>query len=119
MSPDRRAKGRAGEDAACAELSRQGFEIVERNWRVREGEVDVIARRGDLLVFAEVKSRTGTAFGAPEESVTPAKARRLRSLAAQYLATGSTHGQVRFDVFAVMLDPRSEVLELRHIPDAF
>ena len=77
MSPDRRAKGRAGEDAACAELSRQGFEIVERNWRVREGEVDVIARRGDLLVFAEVKSRTGTAFGAPEESVTPAKARPL------------------------------------------
>lgn len=119
MSPDRRAKGRAGEDAACAELILQGFDIVERNWRVREGEVDVIARRGDLLVFAEVKSRTTTTFGEPEESVTPAKTRKLRSLAAQYLATGSGHGQVRFDVIAVMLDQGGEVLELRHIPDAF
>lgn len=119
MSPDRRAKGRAGEDAACAELVRQGFDIVERNWRVREGEVDVIARRGDLLVFAEVKSRTTTTFGEPEESVTPAKARKLRSLAVRYLASGSGHGEVRFDVIAVMLEPGGEVLELRHIPDAF
>jgi putative endonuclease len=119
MSPDRRAKGRAGEDAACAELLGQGFEIVERNWRVREGEIDVIARRGDLLVFAEVKSRTTDAFGDPAEAVTPAKARRLRSLAALYLSAGPEHGEARFDVFAVMLGPSGEVTELRHITDAF
>ena len=119
MSPDRRAKGRLGEDAACDELARQGFDIVYRNWRVREGEIDVIARREDLLVFAEVKSRTGTAFGDPEESVTPAKARRLRSLAARYLADSPGYGQVQFDVFAVMLDASGAVLQLRHIPDAF
>ena len=119
MSPDAREKGRLGEDAACELLRSKGFRIVERNWRVRAGEVDVIARRGEVLVFAEVKSRTGTAFGEPEESVTPAKARRLRALAAEYLAQAEERGEVRFDVIAVMLDSAGVVLEIRHLADAF
>jgi putative endonuclease len=119
MSPDRRALGRAGEDAACAFLMDDGFEIVERNWRVRAGEIDVVARRGALTVFAEVKARTSTEFGEPEESVTPQKARRIRALAAQYLSGGGLHGEVRFDVIAVMLDRSGAVTSINHFPDAF
>jgi len=100
-------------------LESQGFEIVERNWRTRGGEIDVIARRGGLLVFAEVKSRTSIAFGEPEESVTASKARRIRALAADYLRTSDTHGEVRFDVIAVMMEASGNVREIRHIPDAF
>lgn len=119
MAIDRRARGRAGEDAACAHLLEQGFEIAERNWRVRAGEVDVIARREGLTVFVEVKSRTNTVFGEPEESVTPSKARRIRALAGEYLAHAGDGGVVRFDVIAVMLEPSGRVTGLRHIPDAF
>ena len=119
MAPDRRELGRAGEDAACAFLEDDGFEIVARNWRVRAGEIDIIARRGGLTVFAEVKSRTSTAFGEPEESVTPQKARRLRALATEYLSDSNVHGDVRFDVIAVMLDRSGGVSSIRHIPDAF
>lgn len=119
MNPDRRALGRAGEDAACELLERKGFTVIERNWRCRAGEIDLIARRDGLLVFTEVKSRTSTAFGEPEESVTPVKARRIRALATEYLAASPTHGDVRFDVIAVMLDKAGKVLETRHTPDAF
>jgi putative endonuclease len=119
MAPDRRALGRAGEDAACAFLEADGFEVVERNWRVREGEIDIIARQGGLTVFAEVKARTSTTFGEPEESVTPRKARRLRMLASRYLADSDHHGDVRFDVISVMLDRSGGVTSITHIPDAF
>jgi putative endonuclease len=119
MAPDRRALGKAGEDAACAFLEGDGFEIVERNWRVREGEIDIIARSGDLTVFAEVKARRTTTFGEPEESVTPQKARRLRMLATRYLSEADHHGDVRFDVISVMLDRSGGVSSITHLPDAF
>lgn len=119
MPPDRAELGRIGEDAACAFLSGQGFQVLDRNWRCRSGEIDLVARSKDLIVFAEVKSRTGTTFGEPEESVTPRKAARIRGLASEYLAGSEVHGDVRFDVIAVMLDRSGRVLELRHTPDAF
>jgi putative endonuclease len=119
MKPDRRALGAAGEDAACRFLQGEGFVLVERNWRTRAGEIDVIAAKGGLIVFAEVKSRTGTAFGEPEESVTPVKARRIRGLASEYLSQSERGGDVRFDVIAVMLDGDGNVKEIRHTPDAF
>jgi putative endonuclease len=119
MKPDRRALGAAGEDAACIFLEGEGFQVVERNWRTRAGEIDVIATRAGLIVFAEVKARTSAAFGEPEESVTPVKARRIRMLAADYLSQSDRGGDVRFDVIAVMLDPEGKVRELRHTPDAF
>jgi len=118
--PDgRRALGRRGEDAACDFLSRQGFTIVERNWRSRAGEIDAIAVKGGLMVFVEVKSRKSMAFGEPEESVTPRKAGRIRRLAGEYLSSHRCQAEVRFDVISVMMDARGEPVGLRHIPDAF
>jgi putative endonuclease len=119
MSPDRKALGRAGEDAACAFLESDGFVLIERNWRTRAGELDIIARGDGVTVFAEVKSRTSNAFGEPEESVTPLKARRIRALAGEYLSQSEVHGPVRFDVIAVMMDPSGTITEIRHTPDAF
>lgn len=120
LSTDRRAAGRAGEDAACAYLEGQGFTTLERNFRTRNGEIDIIVRRGSLLVFVEVKARRGKAFGEPEESVTPAKVRKIRMVATEYLAgEGRARGEVRFDVVAVEIDSGGRATGLRHIEAAF
>lgn len=119
MAVDRRLLGAAGEGFACDYLRDSGYSITERNWRSRRGELDIIARRGGATVIVEVKARTGTSFGEPEEAVTPAKARRIRALAAEYLAGAPGCDRVRFDVIAVKLDPDGDLLELEHIRDAF
>ena len=85
--------------------------MVARNWRCREGELDLVVRRGRELVFVEVKARTTDRFGIPAEAVTPAKQRRLRGLAARYLRdTGTRAGSLRFDVVAILAG-RLEVIE--------
>jgi putative endonuclease len=107
MSDGRRQLGTFGEDAAASWYEARGFEIVDRNWRVREGEIDLIARRGDTIVFCEVKTRSSSRFGLPVESVTATKQRRLRTLAAKWLAEHPQRrgeprrGEVRFDVASV------------------
>ncbi len=116
---DRRALGDAGEDIACQYLQDHGFTIADRNWRSRSGELDIVARKGGVTVFVEVKARRGRTFGEPEEAVTPTKARRIRGLATEYLASGARSPEVRFDVISIMLDAEGNLLELRHIPDAF
>lgn len=78
--------GRRGEALAAAELTRRGFEIAARNWRCDAGEVDIVARRGDAWTFFEVRTRRSDAFGAPEESLTPAKRQRMIGVALTYLA---------------------------------
>jgi putative endonuclease len=98
----RRGIGAAGEAAAAAWYRAQGFEILDRNWRVREGELDLVARRGSMIVFCEVKTRSSDRFGLPVEAVTFAKQRRLRGLALRWLASHpGTHGELRFDVASV------------------
>ncbi len=98
----RRIVGDAGEDAVAAWYEAAGYSIVARNWRVREGELDVIARRGSVLVFCEVKTRRGSAFGSPAEAVTARKQARIRGLAARWLAANRVHADVlRFDVASV------------------
>jgi putative endonuclease len=101
--PDRRGQlGRRGEELACERLAAAGLRIVERNWRCRSGEIDVIAAGPDLLVFCEVKTRRGNGYGTPAEAVTTAKRARLRRLAAAYLAAVEHPPcRVRFDVVAV------------------
>jgi putative endonuclease len=95
-------RGRQGEELAAAWYRRHGYEIVERNWRCPTGEVDLIARRGGLLVVCEVKARRTDAFGPPAAAVGRVKQQRLRRLAAAWLATHDIHGvDVRFDVVAV------------------
>jgi putative endonuclease len=116
---DRKVVGEAGEQIACRYLEDNGFEISDRNWRTRSGELDIVARHGDVLVFVEVKTRRSRTFGEPEEAVTPAKARKIRRLASEYLASVSHSAEVRFDVISVLLDSGGNRLELRHITDAF
>jgi putative endonuclease len=98
----RRALGQAGEDRAAAWYRAHGYAILHRNWRCREGELDLVARRGRELVFVEVKTRRTDRFGTPAEAVTPAKQRRLRALAGRYVAATGARGAVRFDVVSIL-----------------
>ena len=85
MPDARHALGQLGEELAVRYLRRQGYAILERNYRCSYGEVDVVARDGDRLAFVEVRARRGRAFGSPEESVTPQKQQRLATVAREYL----------------------------------
>jgi putative endonuclease len=113
------ALGRFGEDVAVRHLTDAGFGILERNWRCREGEIDIVARDGRFIVFCEVKTRSGTGFGLPAEAVGRAKAARLRRLAARWLAERRPgDADVRFDVVAIRRSPSAPLL-VEHIRDAF
>jgi putative endonuclease len=107
-----RAVGTSGEDLAAAWYEARGFEVLARNWRCREGELDLIVRDGRLYVFCEVKSRTTDAFGVPAEAVDREKQQRLRRLAARWLDDDAPAlaREIRFDVAAI-LNGRLEVLE--------
>lgn len=117
----RKAAGQAAEDAAFAYLQTLGYTPVVRNWRCRSGEIDLIMRDGEALVFAEVRSRTSPSrYGTAIEAITPRKCRQVRETAAVYLRMhGAEHGPVRFDVVAVTFHADGSVNELRHIPAAF
>lgn len=105
MGTDGRRLGSRGEELAAAWYARRGYEVVARNWRCRDGELDLVCRRGSTVVICEVKTRTSGAFGPPEAAVTLAKRRRIRRLAARWLhATGTRCSAVRFDVAAVRGD---------------
>jgi putative endonuclease len=111
--------GDRGEDLAVAELQRQGMEIVARNWRCRAGEIDVIAvetlRGQRTVVFCEVKCRSGLGFGGPLEAITYAKLRRLRQLAAEWLAVEQQHPDaIRLDAIGVVAIPGTAP-ELTHV----
>jgi putative endonuclease len=96
--------GAAGEERAAAWYVAQGYAVVVRNWRCKEGEIDLICVRGRTLVICEVKTRSSLAFGHPAEAVTPAKQRRLRTLARLWLADQDGPVRVaaiRFHVAAV------------------
>ena len=111
MTQARRALGASGEEAVAAWYERQGYEVVERNWRCRAGELDLILRRGRTFMFCEVKTRSSDAFGSPVEAVTRAKQVRLRHLAARWLEDAPLRPtDIRFDVASVLAG-KIEVLE--------
>jgi putative endonuclease len=120
----RKALGRYGEDVAARHLADAGLAIVARNWRCRDGEIDIIARDGEVLVLCEVKTRRGIGFGTPLDAVTPRKARRLRRLAVRWLAEQRASGadagypEVRFDVVSVLV-PRRGGPVVEHLRGAF
>jgi putative endonuclease len=96
-----------GEDAVAHWYAERGYAVEARNWRVREGEIDIVARLGATVVFCEVKTRRGDGFGLPAEAVTARKQARLRKLAVLWLASQSTRADVlRFDVASVTPDGR-------------
>ncbi len=101
----RRELGQRGEAVAAAHLRRCGMRVVARNWRCRQGELDVVALEGDRLVVVEVKARRSLGQGHPAEAVTPVKAARLRRLSAAFLVAHPTLSgvrEVRVDVVAVV-----------------
>ena len=111
MTQARRALGASGEDRVAAWYEANGYTIEARNWRCRQGELDLVARRGRTVVFCEVKTRSSDAFGAPVEAVTRAKQARLRVLAARWLDEAPFRARdIRFDV-ASILAGKLEVLE--------
>lgn len=113
------AVGAYGERRAVAHLVEAGIQIVERNWRCSDGEIDIVARDGDDIVFCEVKTRRGLEFGPPAGAVVSAKARRLRRLAVRWLREHDMHGHdVRFDVVSV-LPQRRGAARVEHLRGVF
>lgn len=96
--------GSQGEAQAAAHYKAEGYTVLEQNFRTRQGEIDLIVCKGGTLVFAEVKTRTGTVFATPREAVTPHKQRRITAAARAYLANlGTDDMAIRFDVVEVLL----------------
>lgn len=115
--------GKLGEDAATARLVALGWQILDRNWRCREGELDIVARDGAAVVFCEVKTRSGTRFGPPAGAVDRRKAARIRRLAVRWLqdrrgtAGWRPPALIRFDVLGVTLV--GGVPRVEHLRGAF
>jgi len=119
--PDfRRALGDEGEEAVARWYADAGYEVLDRNWRCREGELDLVVARDRVLVFCEVKTRRSTAFGIPAEAVTVTKQRRLRTLAMRWLDAhpDARAANLRFDVASV-LAPRDATPVIDVIEAAF
>lgn len=111
--------GKYGERVAVRHLEDAGFEIIARNWRCAEGEIDIVARERDVLVICEVKTRTGLGYGLPAEAITRRKAARLRRLACRWLEQHPAGGaDVRFDVVSVVCAPRGAAV-VDHLRAAF
>ncbi len=118
MPTARQLSGRDNEIRAADYLKRNGYRIIERNYRIRMGEIDIIAMDQDTLVFVEVKSKTSSAFGGPKDAVTFQKQRRISKTALQYLKMmHQSHVRARFDVVAITSGPAGDAIEL--IKNAF
>jgi len=111
--------GARGEAVAARYLERRGLVVLDRNWRCREGEIDLVATDGATLVIVEVKTRSGLGYGGPAEAVTRQKLARMRRLAQLWLAAHRMGWvDVRFDVVAVLARPGSAV-EVEQYPGVF
>jgi putative endonuclease len=114
---DKMQKGREAENMAAEFLKAQGYEIVQRNWRYRRSEIDLIVRKEKWLVFVEVKMRSSDAFGYPEEFVDYTKAKNIVYGAEQYTYENNYNGNVRYDVVAISMHNGEPAI--RHFEDAF
>jgi putative endonuclease len=113
-----RLSGAWGEELALRYLTQQGYELVERNYRTRYGELDLILRHEDTLVFAEVKLRRGVGFGDPLEAVTPRKQAAIRTLAERYLSEKQPDfDAIRFDVVGILVGDGTR--KIVHVENAF
>ena len=122
MVNERKKLGNRGEKIAANFLRKQGYRIIEKNYHSRLGEIDIVAKEGEFIVFTEVKTRRSTDFGLPEEALSYDKRRRLSKLALGYLA----HRRIkdtncRFDVVSILMDNKkvSKVKHIKLIKNAF
>ncbi|MEJ0054518.1 MAG: YraN family protein [Bacteroidota bacterium] len=114
---DKIKTGEEGEDLAAAFLMEKGFSVLERNYRKKRSEIDLIVRKGNWLVFVEVKTRSSTAFGYPEEFVDYHKKRMILKGALEYMYDNDWQGNVRYDIVAVNF--YGSRYKIHHIEDAF
>ena len=113
MTREKKNKGARGEEKACDFLQGQGYRILERNYRCRLGEIDIIAREGQTVVFVEVKARSSGRFGLPHEAIGPQKRRRMTAIALHYLKSRGWLGEpARFDVASVILEGGRDTVTL-------
>ncbi len=118
MMIDKKELGKKGEELALQFLKKRGYRIIGRNYVCKMGEMDIIAKEKDTLVFVEVKARTSTTFGPPQLAVNSAKQRQLSKVALNFLKEKHLEDvKARFDVVAILLRPKGEQIEL--IRDAF
>ncbi|MBD2757215.1 YraN family protein [Spirosoma validum] len=109
--------GNQGEEEAVHYLREKGYEIMTRNYRYQHAEIDLIVKKGKLLAFVEVKTRTNLSYGNPEEFVSYTKAKLVMKAAEQYIFARDWQGDIRFDIIAVTI--AGSELRIKHIEDAF
>jgi len=116
---DRGDTGKQGELLACNHLKKKGYRILETNYRTRSGEIDIVARQKDTLVFVEVRAKKSNSFGTPEESITAKKAQHLRSSAYRYLyAHPKVTGPWRIDFIAVEINDKGKATRIEIFENA-
>nr|WP_294896441.1 YraN family protein [uncultured Pedobacter sp.] len=111
--------GNHAEQLAKEFLEAKGYQILEQNWRFSRAEVDIIATINNIIVFIEVKARSGTGFGLPEEFVDEKKQKLLSKAANEYIFLKEHQGEIRFDVIAILFKKGFDSYEIKHIEDAF
>jgi putative endonuclease len=109
--------GNKGEDIAASYLEELGYKIIKRNWRYGKDEIDIIAETGNFIVFAEVKTRSSSYFGDPEDAVDNQKQRFMVRAADAYVNQKEIDLEVRFDIISIIFDRGKQTI--RHIEDAF
>ena len=110
--------GRKGESLAKAHLENAGYEIMDENWVYDKAEIDLIAYKDSIIMFVEVKTRSGNWFGEPEDFVDMRKQKLLIKAADEYIYLMGHQGEVRFDIISVLFDKQQNYI-LKHIEDAF
>jgi putative endonuclease len=116
---DRKETGKLGEKAAASFLKSKGYRIIETNYRCRSGEMDIIARKDDCVVFVEVRTKTSLKYGTPEESITPTKALHLEKTAEFYQQNHAGLPELwRVDLVAIEMESDGRIRRIEHIENA-
>lgn len=119
MSDNRLTLGKKGEDIAASFLEKKGFQVIQRNYRQKIGEIDIIAKQNEWLVFIEVKTRKSVRFGMPFEAVTQAKQTQIGKVALDYMTRNNLLDQpVRFDVISILFTGNGKT-DIEHLPNCF
>ncbi len=113
-------RGRLAEREAALYLRRRGYSVIAQNLRSKLGEIDLVAVKGEVVAFVEVKARSSDEFGTPYEALRPRQRQRIHRAATAFVTKRGWHDRtMRFDLVAVDLDERGRVIKIEHIPDAF
>jgi len=116
---DKQKIGKIGEYAAVEYLIKHAYEVIERNWRYHKAEIDIIAKRNDLLIFVEVKTRQTDRYGKPEDFVSFAQRNMIVNAASRYMSKVNHEWAVQFDVIGILINQKGMVQRLNHYEDVF